>query len=444
MLLAVACMPALGAEPTTEELRRALNRHFTAVSGGFLPRPCVRAGFHLGAPERAHHETEFDWTPASFLSRHGPDSPKTGNPEAPYAYLTMQGMMQAHVAADGVREYRMTWKGFGVTDGQGCFHTGGGRVEAEVLSTERAGAAWRVTAVGRPTSPEPWTRAPGFIKAFGSYGGARVEFSPRVYDIVASGSGYAVAVKMDPASRNPAVRAFEAERARRRQDPATVAAQAGILSTESVLAVLRDHMKMPHAPPNRICVQLPHMADDTNLGRLFTPGGGPQPTPYFTLYNLQWRPGGPGDLRRNHDVLERLRAAALLTRHRVAAESFRGGKADGALRYELTPAGIAMLVPEDPQCLLVGHVEVEDVVGVQQFDESTLRPRFAARTRFRALPGRDAVLARFGNFARLREEGGALVGTLEFRGGRVIVAEAVYQNPRFRADPATLADPAFR
>ena len=440
MRLALALLlplAAAAAEPTAEDFKRALDGHFLAASGGFLPRPCVHVGFYLGAPEVSFAGTEFDWTPASFLARHDASSPKVGNPEDRYQYLVKQGFMQVRTAADGAREYTMTWKGFGATDGQGCFFTGGGRIEPVVLSFEKAGSRWRVTASGRPTEIEPWASGPEFPAIFGNYGESRSEFFKKTYEIERAGGGYAVVVRQDPAMKNTAIRAWQQERERKRLDPAKVAAQVGPLTAGRILGMLREYAEQAYAPLREVCFALPHMVDEQNFEAFYrTPEGQARPVPAMTIYNLEWRPGGPGDQMRHYDILSRLESTGLATGKRVAASEYRGVKADGALRFELTPAGVAMLAPPPSvvPCLVAGHVEVEEVVGLQQFDAATLRPKFAARTRFVPLPGREALLARFGHFARLQEVGGALVGQVTFDNGRVAAEHVVYKNPRYRLE----------
>jgi hypothetical protein len=440
------------AEPAAEDFKRALDAHLLQQAGAYLPRPCVRVGFHLGAPERAFPGTEFDWTPASFVSRHDADSPKVGNPEGPYQLLARHGLMQARTLADGAREYTMTWKGFGASDGQGCFFTGGGTVDTVVHSFEKARGEggreiWRVAATGRPKEIEPWAGDAEYPQHFNSYSNSRTELYRRTYEIERAGRGYAVVRKPGPeyeaAMKNPVIRAWQEARERKRQDPAKVAQAAGPLSAERILAALQAYMKEAYAPPNRVCFPLPHMSDESNLGGMHGVPGDKRPAPVFTLYNLEWRPGGPTDLMRNFDILSRFQSAGLAGMARVPATEYRGGKANGALRFELTPAGVAMLAPEDPLCLLVGHVEVVEVVGFQQFDAATLLPRFAARTRFKPLPGREALIARFGNFARLQEAGGAMTGHVAYGNGPLVAREGVFKNPQYRADRAQLAPPPF-
>lgn len=423
-LLALAGTAAAAAEPAAEDFKRALDAHLLQA-GAYLPRPCVRVGFHLGAPERAFPGTEFDWTPASFLSRHDADSPKVGNPEGPYQLLARHGLMQARTLADGAREYTMTWKGFGASDGQGCFFTGGGALDMVVHSFEKARGeggreTWRVAATGRPKDLEPWARDPEYSQHFNSYSNSRSELYRRTYEIERTGRGYSVVTKRnaeyEAAMKNPVIRAWQSERERKRKAPATIAAEVGRLTPERVSALIAEYLKEGYAPSSRVCFWMPHMVDEANFIEIAnTPAGAPRPVPFMTLYNLEWRPGGANDLMRHYDILTRLQAAGLAGMARVPATEYRGGKANGALRFELTPAGLAMLGPKErSSCLELGEMEVSEIVHFEQFDQATVRPRF-----------------------------GALVGNFTYLNDRVYCEQGAFKLPQYRADIQQLKPPAF-
>jgi hypothetical protein len=418
-----------------EKFKRAIEEYVARTSVN-LSRPCVNLWKIPPTKQAAFPDTRFDWSPGSFVIILDGETDPQGYLTRTFGLAARHGYFERRAAAHGALEYRMTWTGYAGTNGQGCFYTGSAEAVATVKSYERRGAVnWQVVATGQPRSLLPWAADPEFRQLFTAYSDHSSVYGTGYYEVTPSGFGFSVVDQRPPPETLGIPRPLLLLLARRGPRPERVAKEAGVLTRERVRAALNDYATQAWVATNRVCIWLPHMVDETNLSG--TSEGQAAAPLHFTIYNLAWRPGGADGASRNYDVLTRLESVGVVRSERIAASEYRGGKANGAIRFTLTDAGRAMTTSEQPSCLLVGHVETVEVLDFQQFTPLNTRPAFVARTKFKPLAGREAVIARFRHLERLTEQGGAMIGNIHFIGGKLSV-EGSYHNPEFEADRSQL------
>jgi hypothetical protein len=419
------------------DFQRAVQRHVEKTEFR-LGRPCVHLASKSDWP-RAHErlpDTRLEWTPAAFLVRLDREMDPTGRLAPRFALAARHGLFEQRVGQGSVPEYTMTWRGYAHTDGQGCFHTGSAEVDVAVRSIEPlSGGNYRVTTFGTPRELLPWAKDPEFLSHFTSYADSRIAYGTATYQVTGSGTVVEGRGSQETLGIPPAFVLFED-----RRDPRAEAKRAGEVTPERVLAMVNAYFSDPSITPgNMVCAWLPHMVHDNNLDEILaTPPGKTAPLMQLTLYGFKMNSAEDRETRIWYEFLSRLESIGLMRSQRIPASGYRGRPANGAIRFELTDAGRAMAPPNNPQCLLVGYARPVEILHFEPFTESRSRAAFVGRAVVEPLPGREALVARFGHLERLVKVGATVKGAMMALDGKLSLVGGGFENPVFEPDYSRL------
>ncbi len=400
---------------------------------------CVRIPYE---PERFRGppDTEFGWSPASFAvhadARSLRDNPRL---ERYFALLARHGFLVAIEPLEGTPRYGLTWKGFVAAGERGCFRIASARRDVRVQSFRSAGArngrqVFTVMASSVPLAVEDWTRDPEFAALFpGALKPMRGHPEPVAYSVARTDHGFIVIKEPGRLDTSPMP---EGPPWARRAPPVpadVVVRAAGTLDAKRVKDMLTDPGVRAYAP-SRVCLWLPaNRSDENNIEeawRAADPASRKALT--FTIYNAR-RLIDDREERGTYEFFRRMEAVGLVRATRLPATEFRGYPARSKVRFEFTPAAMAMMDRDDPLCLRVGEFTIEEVLWFEELTTANLRPRFVARTAFHPAPEAAALVARMGHLRRLAELGGVARGSLGVSKSG-IVPELIYDVPRWGPD----------
>lgn len=395
------------------------------------------------APEHGHGRTgaEFNWTPWAFAARIDPSSGPSSPPLAGRLDLLRRyGYLERIDEAAGVVTYGMTWQGFAASDGRGCYRIASDERVVTVHGEARSPrpGVRGVSATATPVAVEPIVRDPLFRTLFPTAAENVADLArPAIYGVGRYEGRLIVLASKTHDAPLPAARP-EGARREPRPSAAEIARQVGPLDAARVHALILDRLTNPaplmHAPLTRVCLHLPTAVDEHNANLGLRPPGVPlHPQPlWFTLYNMP-RVGGDRHQREAYALLVALEAAGLARSRLLPTDRFRGQPTQGAVRFEMTPEGMALMDQVDPLCLRIGSFVPDPPLQHQPFTASRSNPRFAGRATFRPAPGAVPLIRHLPFLESLQRIGGAYRGELSVRRGGIDV-ELSFELVRTRLD----------
>ena len=434
-----ACMPAsaqiFGATVTKEKIQLAIAATYASGTDS-RDRTCVTLPFLSRYTGRG--ESEFGWTPSSFAAqmdaKHLGEFPQL---DALFKLLARAGYVEPiEPAASGAPQYGLTWKGYAAAGESMCFRISSSEYDVDVKSFEsvapREGASiYRAMATAVPLHIDEWVKDPEFTRFYPQSAKYVLGFrTPVAYDIAhVDGRLSVIRIPGSLDTSPPKPRPSWAQR-----DPGPpaeeLAKKAPNLTPATALPIIRERMKSPNSSVMgaEICIGFPVGIGEHNLDEATKrPDGAAFPTLWFTV-----RSRGADDEgdRISFEFFRRMEAAGLASSTRVD----RGG-----VRFELTPAGMA-LVDKKRYCLHVGDGRVEEVLRVAPFSAANLRPAYKARMSFTPAPGAEAFVAKFPLLARMKEVGIAAHGEFTLANNGELWTTVIQEFPRFQPDPADLPE----
>jgi hypothetical protein len=423
--------------PRPENFKRALDDYLPHTVDP-QKRLCAPLGYGrqyglaLGFPD-----TRFYYTPPTFLARL--DGTSAPDLRARLDHFARHGYLAAVQGDDGVRQYTMTWKGLGTSNGAGCMYLTGVERDASIVSFARARIEhgeeiWQVAAVPRPKTVEAWAADPAFAEMFERDGiryQSEIDPGPVVYEMARRKDGFRVLGEQAAAStrRVPAVSG---------EAPPT-----GRVDDARLKELTDVYIAKGQGTRNYVCLQSVGVGADEATEDPPTHPGGAAVKSTVTYYNVIGRTGEA--LRQallGFETMRRLESLGLASSELVVAGSHKGRAAAGGVRYTLLPALRALYVPTR-SCFAVGTILGAEVVSSEQFTATATRPRFWARMRMQAREGQEAVVEKFGHLARMRDEGIPAMGILARSGDQVEVASLSWYFPEFFVDPSEVQLPVI-
>jgi hypothetical protein len=436
-------IPGKPNSPRAENFKAALDDYYARTTN-LSSRNCISLGYYGGQRQAGFPDTGFDWTPAGFLARTDSESARNPSMAKRLALLERHGHLQLRRNEGGVQEYGLTWKGYAASGGNGCFFVTSGEREAKVLAGEKARVEngveiYEVVARPLPKSIEPWAADAGFREAFeNSYQRNMLEPEPVTYELARGASGFAVVGEKSRQGQSPSRQPTPGPEA------AVLAKLRGEVTPERVMQAIEAYLQRVQAR-NQACVDVPQQgeADESTVyGSGYAQPGLPRAPVTVTFYNLiERRDHAQTAVLRGYETMRRLEALGLAKSELMGVADWQGRPAAGAVRYELTEAGMARLGRGGSRCLAVGTLVPEAVVSVQQFSEVQPRPRFFGRARLKADDDAKEIVSRFGHFTRMADPGAAIQGSLRYQDGQLQVESLQVVQPRFAPDVAELKLP---
>lgn len=419
---------------------------------GWDPRSvtCVDVDYQ---PERRRGRAgaEFDWTPWAF-SAHLDQKSMAWNPllMRQFELLRKHGYLERIQDTGGMPTYGMTWYGYAASDGQGCF-----RIASDERTVTVHGRAppprpsvQGVSATAIPVHVEPIARDLEFRSLFGSAADNVQDFNrPATYGL---GRYEGRPIVLASRTHNVPLPAARPEEARRgpQLTGTEVARRVGPIDPSRLKLLIAERLQhyapLAHAPISRVCLYFPIAVDETNASSGLRPLGEPvyRGPLWFTIYNTE-RVIHDRDEREAFALFKAFEAAGLARSRLLPAGRFRDRPAKGAVRFELTPAGMALMDATDPRCVRIGTFEPEAPLRFQQFTPANLRPKFVGRAAFRPSPGAEPLIEQLPFLRSLVQIGGAYWGELSYRQG-VVDVDLSFKLVRYRMDVENVRLPEAR
>lgn len=399
-------------------------------------------------------DTQFNWTPVAFAA-HLDARSKSSMPqiERTAALLARAGLLAEMDPLAGMPRYGLTWRGFASLQSQNCFRFASSERKLVVHSIEKVRVqndsnVYRVMATSMPERTEAWLDDPDFSALFPEVAHrARGSATPVEYE-VALWEGRYVVIKIPGALQTnpPPASPREAQR-RLPPRPDQVLAQAGKMDPVRALALLREHERSPFVQ-RRVCLKLPPASvDETNFFEVWQKlrqsgaqaGSSANLQIHFVIYNAG-RIVNDDEQKIAYEFFRRLEAVGLARSAQLPATEWKGYPARGKTRFELTPAGMALIAPDDPGCMKVGEFSVAEVLRTEDFSVGNLRPKYQARSTFAPDHAAVPLVAQMGHLRRLQEIGGASHGEFGIHEGRMTV-DLIHELVFFRPDPKDIKLP---
>lgn len=371
------------------------------------------------------------------------------------AMLARAGLLAEIEPIEGGPRYGLTWKGFASLQGENCFRFASSERMVAVHSFQKVRVqngsdVYRVMATSVPERIELWMDDPEFTALFpGMARRARGSVTPVEYE-VALWEGRFVVIKIPDALQTnpPPVPPRESNRNLPLR-PEQLLAQAGKMDSVRALALLREHERSPFVQ-RRVCLKLPTASvDETNFFEAWQKlrqSGAPAGISatlqiHFVIYNAG-RLVNDDEQKVAYEFFRRLEAVGFARSAQLPATEWKGSPAKGKTRFELTPAGMAILAPDDPGCMKIGEFSVAEVLRTEDFSMGNLRPKFQARSTFTPDRAAVALIAQMGHLKRLQEVGGASHGQFGVLEGRLTV-DLIHELVFFGPDPRNIKLPAY-
>lgn len=390
---------------------------------------------------RGRAGAEFDWTPWAFSAHLDQKSLRWSPPLSRQLELLQKyGYLDRIGDVNGIPTYGMTWQGFAASNGQGCF-----RIASDERTVTVHGSAPSprhdargVSATAVPVVVEPIASDPEFNVVFETAAKNVQAFDkPAVYGIGRYEGRPIVLASKTHNAPPPPVRSPSHRRAPRLAG-SEVARRVGSIDASRMQAFVAERLKnfapLAHSPISRVCLYFPIAIDETNYFGGERQLGEPlyrEPL-WFTIYNTE-RNIHDRDQREAFALFKAFEAAGLVTSRLLPSAQFRDRPAKGAVRFEMTPRGMALMDATDSSCVRIGNFEPETPLRFQQFTPANLTPKFVGRAVFRPSAGTEPLIERLPFLKSLVQIGGAYWGQLNYRYDAVDV-DLSFQLVSYRLD----------
>ena len=413
-LLAAGCQSVGDGVPGLQPERAAAAIDDHLLTGGSLyyryPK-CVPLGYMPGLKmygRPGFEDARFDYTPAGFLVELDPNAANLRyDLQAKLKLLAKVGFLEEKPLPGGATRFTMTWKGFGASNGSGCFVTVEGEPSARIVSwsakQSKGIALYEVVARVFPGKPAAWTKSTPFEDAFGEAALRALEPKTKVFELAPSERGYTV-ISEDgrPVPVNRVDRALLEIYIRR----------AAPIDAETIATKLQAELDGRLAAQARLCLPLPQHgeADETDFydSRYRSDTGVVRKTEaHFTYYNLP----DAGALQRvqplrGYAKMRKLEALGLATSEQIPATEFKNAPAAGAVRFTIGGGPLQGLLDNPARCFMVGKLAVDRVLDFEPPRPWRTTSRFSAR--LKVVPvgtiGEKAIVL-YGHFRRMAEVG---------------------------------------
>ncbi|MBX3664462.1 MAG: hypothetical protein KF834_02135 [Burkholderiales bacterium] len=424
--------------PQVKNFKATLDRYL-AQTLGYYSQPCV--GMPSTNPRSSgFKDTRVDHTPVGFRVSLDARNDPVGNIKARLAYLEKQGFIQSRPNANGSHDYSMTWKGFAATNTNGCLNIASVEREAKVIGFEKVRAdndveIYRVTASIVPKSVEPWAQTPEFRDIFSSYSRILRDPDPVVYELARSDVGFVVLKEKGQPARTL------------RGEAAGITMRlVGTLTAERVKAVVQSYVarRQNHSSNTRVCMPQPRPAEvDRITPDRFDYKAIGDKSISLDIYNLPGRNASDNQAKmRGYALLRRFEALGLAKSEPLNHSEFNGKPVSGGVRFELNRELANKFSTAPSGCILLGVLQVEEIIRFSQFNYAAQPPRFVARMALKPVDDEARrIIAEFGNLSRISEVGVAMIGSLEYKDGELQVLQTEVRIPSFFPDISGLQLP---
>lgn len=424
--------------PRPENFKRAFDAYLGSTASGYL-RPCATPGF-VSLSGRSYTDTRFDWSPAGFLAVLDNTLDGYAVLKMRFEYLEQQGFFDSQTLPGGAPEYRLTWKGYAQSNGEGCFYFASAEREAKVVGFERKRVdngvdIYEVTARFFPRRIEPWAETPQFREMYAADVMFKQSLDPPAvsYELVRGTGGFTILEKRnDPIKERQRVEGGMGAQAAR---------EVGELNAGRVKAALTAYLtKNPEL--TQLCLPMPIVPSEADEVLPATAGnrqsaGGPDVSGLsFSIYNAPTRSHERlRDILRGYELLRKLNALGYASMDLLSVNTFKALEVNGGVRFTLNNAFTKKLETTGG-CFSVGTLEAPEILGFQPFDASNPNPRFVGRLRLKVQDDADAlkVVGGFGHLQRANETGVPVAGRLRYQSGHVQVDTAAVFPPVYGPD----------